>query len=177
MRMRFWRVAIVSLIVLGAVAPGAEACSSTHVKLRSGNAAKVSRATVCLLNKQRARAGLKKLKANKRLRSAAISHSEDMVERSYFEHDGPSGDTLYSRAERVGYLRSDTSSWALAENIAYGSGGRGTAASIVRSWMGSSAHRDNILNSTVRDAGVGVASGVPVGGHGATFTLDLGYKK
>jgi uncharacterized protein YkwD len=172
--MRVWRAAIVALVGLGAVAPGAQACSNTHTKLKAGNAAKVSRATVCLLNRERAGAGLGKLTSNKRLRTAATAHSKDMVERRYFEHDGPAGDTLVTRAQQVGYLQ-DVVSWALAENIAYGGGRRGTAASIVRGWMGSPPHRANILSPSIQDAGVGVARGLPMGGSGATYTLDLGF--
>jgi uncharacterized protein YkwD len=174
--MRFWRVAIVALVGAGVLAPGAHACSGSHAKLRAGNAAKVSKATVCLLNRERAQNGLGKLRSNKKLRTAAVQHSEDMVQQGYFDHDGPAGDTLFTRAEAVGYLR-NVSSWALAENIAYGRGGDGTATSIVRSWMGSSVHRANILNGSLHHVGVGVAKGLPVGGSGATYTLDLGYAK
>jgi uncharacterized protein YkwD len=175
--MRVRRAAIAAVVVLGVTAPGAQACPGTHAKLKAGNAAKVAKATVCLLNKRRARAGLRRLTANKKLRAAATAHSQDMVDRGYFEHDGPEGDTLFTRAERVGYLTDSVSSWALAENIAYGSGSRGTAAGIVKAWMGSSVHRANILTPSIRDAGVGLASGMPDGGSGATYTLDLGFAR
>jgi uncharacterized protein YkwD len=167
-----------TIVVLGVSAPSAHACAGAHAPLNRGNAAKVTKATVCLLNKRRAKAGLHKLKGDKRLRTAATTHSVDMVARGYFEHDGPAGDTLFTRAETVGYLTRDVSTWTLAENIAYGSGRRGTAAGIVKAWMGSAPHRANILTPSIRDAGVGIAAGMPDGGAGgATFTLDLGLAR
>jgi uncharacterized protein YkwD len=175
--MRLWGASIIAVVVFGAGAPGASACSSTHTELKASNAAKVTKATLCLLNKQRAKAGLRKLKANKKLRSAASAHSQDMVAERYFEHDEPDGDTLFTRAERAGYLNNHLSRWALAENIAYGAGQSGTAASIVKSWMDSEVHRANILMVHIRDAGVGLASGTPDGGEGATFTVDLGLAR
>jgi uncharacterized protein YkwD len=171
------RVTVCVLATLALSAAPAHACAGTHVKLRANNADKVARATVCLLNHRRAHAGLHKLRANHKLRAAATEHSQDMVSRGYFEHDGPAGDTLFTRAEQVGYLRDDLRAWSLAENIAYGAGSDGTAAAIVRSWMGSSVHRANILTPSLRQAGVGLALGTPDGEPGATYTLDLGYRR
>ncbi len=166
-----------AVMALALSATPAHACKGTHVKLRAGNSSEVERATVCLLNRRRAHAGLHKLKANRKLRAAARAHSQDMVSRGYFEHDGPAGDTLFTRAEQVGYLRTDLRAWSLAENIAFGAGSEGTAAAIVRSWMGSAVHRANILTPSLRHAGVGIAQGTPDGESGATYTLDLGFRR
>jgi uncharacterized protein YkwD len=171
------RVTVCAFVALAVSAAPAQACDGTHTKLRAGNANKIARATVCLLNRRRAHAGLHKLKANRKLQAAATAHAQDMVSREYFEHDGPAGDTLFTRAEGVGYLRKDVRAWSLAENIAYGSGSDGTAAAIVRSWMGSAVHRANILTPGLRHAGVGIAQGTPDGTAGATYTLDLGYRR
>lgn len=160
-----------------ASAPQAHACTGTHTKLKADNAAKVAKATVCLINRHRAKAGLKRMKADRKLRAAAATHSQDMVAQGYFEHDGPSGDTVVTRAQNAGYLKQSQRSWALAENIAYGAGGLGTAAAIVRSWMRSEGHRANILTKSFRDIGVGLAPGTPDGGSGATFTLDVGFAR
>jgi uncharacterized protein YkwD len=162
----------IAALIIGA--PSAHACGGRHVKLTDGDAAKVSRATVCLLNRERAHHGLRKLRASGKLRTAATAHSQDMVAEGYFDHDGPNGDTLISRARQVGYL-AHVRTWWLAENIGYGSGSDGTAAGIVRAWMHSPEHRANILTKTSRDAGVGIAQGEPDGASGATYTLDLGY--
>jgi uncharacterized protein YkwD len=169
------RVTVCALVALALGAAPAHACTGAHMRLRAANADKVARATVCLLNRRRAHAGLHKLRSNRKLRAAATAHSQDMVSRRYFEHDGPAGDTLFSRAEQVGYLSDELRAWSLAENIAYGAGSDGTASAIVRSWMGSSAHRANILTPKLRNAGVGLAQGTPDGASGATYTLDLGF--
>jgi uncharacterized protein YkwD len=169
------RAAVSAVAALAVGAPSAHACASTHVPLRKDNASRVSRATICLLNRERRRSGLHRLSANANLRAAAASHSSDMVSRRYFEHDGPSGDTLVSRAKTFGYLSGRLRMWGLAENIAFGTGRRGTAAAIVKSWMHSPEHRANILTASFRHAGIGLAQGTPSGTGGATYTLDLGY--
>jgi uncharacterized protein YkwD len=175
--MRGWRVLCVLalLFALPASTAGARACPGAKLRLDGGNAAKVRAATVCLLNRRRADAGLKALGADHHLTSAATDHSSDMVARQYFAHDGPGGDTLASRVTSAGYLTGDEHAWGLAENLAYGGGGRGTASAIVRMWMHSPLHRANVLLARARDAGVGLAASTPSGGDGTTFTLDLGY--
>jgi uncharacterized protein YkwD len=171
------RVLVGALVALAVSATPAHACKGAHAQLRAGNGDKLARATVCLLNRRRADAGLRKLRSNRKLRAAATAHSEDMVARGYFEHDSPSGGTLFTRAEHVGYLSNDVQAWSLAENIAFGAGRDGTPAAIVRSWMGSAVHRANVLTPDIRHAGVGIASGTPDGRKGATYTLDLGYRR
>lgn len=156
----------------------AKSCKGTKAQLSATNAKSVSRAVVCLLNRERKRAGLKRLRANAKLSAAATKHSQDMVANGYFEHTSPDGDTLVSRAKQAGYLNDEVDTWALAENIARGSGGFGTPARIVKDWMGSEVHRHNILQRTLRDVGVGLATGMPGDpGRGVTYTLDLGLAR
>jgi uncharacterized protein YkwD len=46
---------------------------------------------------------------------------------------------------------------------------------MVKAWMESPGHREIILTRAFREAGVGIAMGVPSGrGSGATFTMDFG---
>ena len=50
---------------------------------------------------------------------------------------------------------------------------------MVRLWMDSEGHRDNILNARFRHVGIGVATGAPAnigGGRAATYTTDFGYR-
>ena len=51
--------------------------------------------------------------------------------------------------------------WAIGENLAWGSGSRGTPRAIVRTWMHSARHRRSILSRRFRDVGIGVAAGAP----------------
>jgi uncharacterized protein YkwD len=151
--------------------PGADADPS-EISL-----AKIREATRCLLNARRAARGKAKLKENGKLKRAATRHSRAMARRNFFSHASPGGDDLVDRVKRAGYL-SGSSSWALAENIAWGSGPYATPRSIVNGWMHSSGHRENILSRRFEHVGVGVARGAPVGGSsgGATYTTDFGQR-
>jgi len=61
---------------------------------------------------------------------------------------------------------------AAAENLYMGSGGDNTAGKAVGAWMGSSGHRENMLNPTYTYAGVGYwcSPNNPSVGY---YTLDL----
>src|SRR3954471_19013410 len=61
-------------------------------------------ATLCLLNHERALHGLRHLRANRRLRSAASAYSWAMVRNDFFDHVSPSGSTLSSRVHKTAYL-------------------------------------------------------------------------
>ena len=128
------------------------------------------------MNQQRTSRGLASLSENGLLSRAARGHSDDMVSRGYFAHDSLSGRSFMDRIRATGYLPS-SGTWAAGENIAWGTSTLGTPAAIVDSWMGSPGHRDNILNRSFREVGVGVAAGVPVAGRsGGTYVHDFGYR-
>jgi uncharacterized protein YkwD len=66
---------------------------------------------------------------------------------------------------------------SLGENIAWGSGTFATPRSIMREWMDSPGHRDNILRAKFREIGIGVVTGTPVGiSGGAVYTTDFGTR-
>ena len=178
MRVRRLVVLIVAAVVCSlvpAVAADASSCAGARAVPNHHNGAKVRRATLCLLNRQRAAAGLSRIHGNRKLAKAAKRHSRDMVAKRYFDHSSPTGSTLLSRLTDVRYVTA-TISWFAAENIAWGSGRYATPAKIVKGWMHSPPHRANILSAQARDAGVGVALGAPSGGRGATYTLDFGRR-
>ena len=113
-----------------------------------------------LLNEIRSDHGLAKLAPSRALRSAARSHSADMLTRGYFEHDGPS-ESWDKRVRR--YLKSPL----VGENIAWGTGRYGSPEGIVKLWMNSPPHRRIILTPELRRVGLGVATGTFKGAHGA----------
>jgi len=137
-----------------------------------GSLRQAKRATLCLLNQERASRGLRAVHLNHKLSVAAKRHSRDMVRRGYFDHTSPSGSTFTGRVSSAGYrFRS------LGENIAWGSGSYATPRSIVRSWMNSSGHRANILRGKFREIGIGIVTGTPVGmSGGAVYTTDFGTR-
>jgi uncharacterized protein YkwD len=129
----------------------------------------------CEINAVRRAAGLAPIRATRKLRVAARRHSEDMVARRYFSHVSPSGATVRDRVARVGYLRGARST-RVGENIGWGTGTAATPAQIVAAWMRSPPHRRIILTPGFRELGVGIARGVPEGGDGRTYTLNVGRR-
>ena len=83
-----------------------------------------------------------------------------------------------SRISRAGYLAAG--GWfVIGEDIGGGGGAFGSPTAVVRDWMHSPPHRENILDPHFRDVGVGVARGFPLGGAGysaATYTVDFGAR-
>jgi uncharacterized protein YkwD len=133
--------------------------------------------TLCLLNFERAQAGLPPLVENGLLDRAAERHSADMVARRFFEHVSPDGVTPESRIAAAGYVPGPLGT--TGENIAWGDGGVASPASIVDGWMHSPGHRANILRPTYREVGIGVSLGNPPAAsasrlRAATYTTDFG---
>lgn len=136
-------------------------------------------ATLCLLNDERSRRGIRQVATDAGLALAADRHARDMVARAYFAHDSPGGLSFVARILRSGYARAGSPGWVLGENLAWGSGELATPRSIVTSWMRSPGHRANVLNDTFRDIGVAVAPGAPqsgVSGPAATYATEYGRR-
>jgi serralysin len=100
-----------------------------------------------LVNIERSKAGLQPLTLNSQLNQAAQNHTNDMISKRYFSHTSPSGSTMTSRVNAVGYRYS-----TIGENIA---AGNATAAGTMTQWMNSPGHRANILNPNFKELGVG----------------------
>jgi uncharacterized protein YkwD len=152
----------------------ASSCAYSSASPSSVSSRTAVRTTACLLNHERAKRGLRKLRLNGRLSRAAARHASDMVRRRYFSHFSPSGTTFLQRIRQTGYL-SRARSWSAGENIAWGSGGLGTPRAIVRAWMRSPGHKANILNRRFREFGLGIARRSPRGA-GATYVNEFGFR-
>ncbi|MEN6378395.1 MAG: CARDB domain-containing protein [Methanofastidiosum sp.] len=107
-----------------------------------------------LINNERHAQGLEPLTMNSTLSSAAKLHSQDMINRNFFNHINPDGLTPSDRARNAGY-----SFIALAENIC----GNPSIDSGHSSLMGSPSHRVNILNPSYKEVGIGIVDGGPYG--------------
>jgi uncharacterized protein YkwD len=132
-----------------------------------------TRATLCLLNRERAARGLGRLRLDRKLGRAAKGHARDMVAKRYFAHDSRSGASFSTRIKRTGWTRSRRS-WTVGENIGWGGGSLSTPRAMVRGWMNSAGHRANILSRNFHLIGIGIANGTPTGGSGATYATDFG---
>ena len=91
------------------------------------------------------------LKINPLLAQAAQLKADDMAKRSYFSHEGPSGEAPWSWLDKVGYK------YVYAgENLALDFF---ESSEVNQAWMNSPKHRENILDKKFTDIGIGLAHG------------------
>ena len=156
-------------------AAGAASCASASALPGEATRNQLARAVVCVSNLERRAHGLRALRLNQQLSTAARRHSLDMVRRGYFAHTGPSGDGFVERIRATGYLTS-ARSWRVGENLAWGWGAAGSPSRIVEAWMHSPEHRKILLRPSYGEVGVGVAEAGPhpKAAPQATFTADFG---
>src|SRR5215210_1550307 len=167
--------ALAVLLVSVPSASAAGACGAANAAASQASKRALVRATLCVLNAERTRHRLRPLRLNRRLSTAAQRHSRAMARKRFFSHTSLSGASFVDRIRSTGYL-SGARSWVVGENIAYGSGSRSTPRSIGTAWMNSAGHRANVLSSSFRAIGIGIALGTPTGGGGATYTTDFGRR-
>jgi len=171
--------ALLALLAL-ALAPAAPSAAASTPSCRGADAIptaatlhRVRAATMCLVNRERRRRGLRRLRTNRTLQASASAYAREMVRRSFFDHVTPSGETFAERIrEQTRYL-AGTLRWEIGENLAWGTGASATPREIVASWMHSAGHRRNILHAAFREMGLGVAVGAPV--HVATASRAATY--
>ncbi len=130
-----------------------------------------------LINKEREKMGLPVLSWDETLHSVARRHSEDMERRSYFSHDDPEGRNFCDRYKaarfacriRVGNTTCLGAENILQDNLSIPSSYNGgktfidgnaedkIAKSVVKRWMDSRNHRNNILTPYFKRQGIGIA--------------------
>ena len=178
------RFPLAALVVVAAIAvplaspaPAAARCAGAGADPAEVSLGKIRSATTCLINQKRKRHGLRRLRGNRDLRTAATGHSRDMVRQRYFSHYSRNGDSATDRIRATGYLWG-SNRWATGENIGWGAYSRAKPRRMVRAWMRSDSHRRTILRRKYRHIGVGVARGAPVKGldRAATYTTDFGRR-
>ncbi len=102
-------------------------------------------------NQQRTNLGLSSLKYNSLLSESATKKAQDMFANNYWSHTSPSGTTPWDFFKSVGYQYS-----LAGENLArdfY------DTESLIKAWMNSPTHKDNIINSKYQEIGIGVVNG------------------
>ena len=132
----------------------------------ASNANSYEQQVFALTNAQRTTNGCPVLTWNSTLATVARAHSQDMATKNYCDHNSLNGTTTPAqRLTAAGYV------WRqMAENIA---AGQATPADVVATWMGSAGHRANVLNCSLKDIGVGFATG---GTYGTYWTQDFGAR-
>ncbi|MFD6229896.1 CAP domain-containing protein [Streptomyces sp. NPDC060232] len=106
-------------------------------------------AVLALVNQERAAAGCQAVTLNAKLTKAAQDHSADMAAHSNMSHTGSDGSDPGARITRAGYAWS-----TYGENVAYG---YSTPEKVMEGWMNSPGHRENILNCSFKEIGIGLA--------------------
>jgi uncharacterized protein YkwD len=176
-RIRVALLPVLAASLFAVQAQVATACPGARSVPGPGGQRAAARTTLCLLNAERQRRGLRQIRLNRRLSAAARGHASDMVQRSYFSHDSLSGLTFLDRIRLTGYLATAVR-WVVGENLAWGSRSRAAPAPIVHAWMRSPGHRANILRPGYRQIGLGVVAGAParVEGPAATYVTEFGAR-
>jgi uncharacterized protein YkwD len=117
---------------------------------------------IVLINAERTRRGLSALQINPVLMQVAEAHSQDMVNRNFFDHTNPDGQTPGDRLDEAGYAW-----WAWGETIG---GGFTTPQAMFDGWMNSTPHRDILLSPDYTEIGIGYVTG---GYYGYYWTADF----
>ena len=167
-------VFLATVAVVGAVAldpTAAEAAGGGYVNRCGGGKVflkQEEKRSFGLHNRIRRDHGLRPFCLHPALQKAARAHSKDMVRRDYLAHGN-----VGARLERAGY------DWRIyGENIAWGSGPKGSPDTIMSAWMRSKTHRHNILNGKFHEIGIGTYTGTFQGHDNATmYTADFGTRR
>jgi uncharacterized protein YkwD len=144
-------------------ARAASGCANANATVGRASAQALRTAVVCLINQQRTSRHLPPLLGSQLLDRSAQGWTNAMVSSDVFSH----GTNFAARISAAGY------DWrAAGENIATGFQ---TPAGVVRAWMASTGHCQNILNPTYGNVGTGI-SRRPVSGWASgagTWTQDF----
>ena len=115
----------------------------------TGEFAAFQKEVVRLVNVERQKQGLGKLSLNAKLSNVATLKSQDMINKNYFDHTSPTYGSPFDMMKQF-----NISYKTAGENIAKG---QNTPAEVVKAWMNSQCHRENILNKNYTEIGIGVA--------------------
>lgn len=106
---------------------------------------------IAIVNKERKKHGISSLVEDVKLNQLAVIKANDMLSKKYFDHYSP----LYGYPwDMAGIF--DYSFTSFGENIARNFT---SPESVVRAWMQSTSHRENILNGTFTNIGVACSKG------------------
>lgn len=107
----------------------------------------IEKAVLDLTNVERQKSGLKPLQSDAKLMNSARQKSTDMASKGYFSHTSPTYGSPFDQMKSNGI-----SYKSAAENIAMG---QRSAEEVVKGWMESPGHRQNILTPGFTHIGIG----------------------
>ncbi|MBI2040468.1 hypothetical protein HYT18_05365, partial [Candidatus Microgenomates bacterium] len=117
-----------------------------------------------LTNKEREKLGLRPLSENSELDQAAKAKAGNMFSENYWAHFAPSGKTPWDFITSSGY-RFSFAGENLAKNFTNNE-------DVVKAWMNSPTHKENLLNSKYKDIGIAVEDGV-LNGQRTTLVVQM----
>lgn len=131
------------------------------------------------LNATRTSHGLRPLALSGDLQRSAVAHSRSMIDGGFFEHESRDGSPFGARLKRF-YRFAGYDTWSVGENLLF-STSEIDAATAIASWLGSPAHRDNMLDPTWREVGISALSASAAGGTFGgqptwVITMDFGTR-
>ena len=173
----FLVVALTSIAFTGVMAQSATSpCPDPDRAPTAATTEAAAHSVSCLLDAERARQHLARLRRSPQLTRAARLEANAEVSRGYFAHHSPTGDSLASRVRSSGYL-TGTRDWAVGETLAWSRGGQSAPARILGAWLLSSVDRQRLDQPDMRDVGVAVVAGTPTDPTwGATYAVVLGMR-
>jgi len=117
-----------------------------------------------LTNKERLNAGATILKENSELDQAALAKATDMFEHNYWAHISPTGTEPWYFVTQSGYKYQHA-----GENLARDFSNPGD---VVKAWMASPTHRQNLLDDRYHDTGIAVVDGY-INGVETTLVVQM----
>lgn len=117
-----------------------------------------------LTNEERVKNGLNPLSYNEKLAKAAMEKAKDMFAKNYWAHYAPDGTTPWDFILASGY-RYEYAGENLAKNFLFSDG-------VVKAWMNSPTHKENILKPEYQEIGFAVVNGV-LNGEETTLVVQM----
>jgi uncharacterized protein YkwD len=120
------------------------------------------KALLCLVNRERAKRGLRKMRYSSKLSKVAAVHAGDLVRYRFIGHTSPRHGGLMKRVKKSGWA-AGKSRWTYGEIMGDGLNRGATPRRIVRAWMNRPIHSRAILHRRFTSMGVGAVKGRPRG--------------
>jgi uncharacterized protein YkwD len=128
--------------------PVSQPISQPAPAVTSGNIAADEQQAVALMNADRRAQGLPDLQVDSRLTNLGEQYAQDMINRNFFSHTNPEGQSPFDRMKQAGIAYTYA-----GENIAINQ----SVPAAETAFMNSPGHRANILNVSYTSVGIGVA--------------------
>lgn len=106
---------------------------------------------IYLTNQERSQFNLSSLSVNPLLTKAALYKAKDLLKNNYFNHNSPEGKKFSQWVKETDYQYT-----IVGENLAMGFS---SSPAVIKAWMASDKHRENILHPKYKDIGLAVLKG------------------